>query len=101
MISITGTHSHNGMTGIAEWGTDRFGHAFYSSITQPLLIKQDCAFRLTAGQIKHDRMGVNATVMFGLNAAGQPTTCPGANPYYFKLVWTGPAGNTHTALVPY
>jgi len=101
VITVTGTHSHNGMTGIAEWGTDRFGHTFYSSISQPLVVKQDCAFRLTGGEIKHSRLGVNATVTFGLNAAGQPTACPGANPYYFKLVWTGPAGNTHTALIPY
>jgi len=101
VISIHGTHSHNGVSGIAEWGTDRFGHPFYTVITQPLVIRQDCAFRLTSGEVKHNRIASNATVTFGLNANGQPTSCPGLNPFYFKLVWTGPAGITYTAIHPY
>jgi hypothetical protein len=101
VFSVEGTHSHNGQTGIAEWGTDRFGHSFYTSITQPLIVRQDCMFRLTAGQVSHNRLASNATVTFGLNATGQPTSCPGANPYFFKLVWTGPSGIPITVIHPY
>ncbi len=99
--SITGTHTINNMNGVAEWGTDRFGHPFVSAITQPLVIKQDCNFRLTGGEIKHKRLNTEAVVTFGLNANGQPTGCPGAAPYYYKLVWTGPNNNTHTVIHPY
>jgi len=101
VITIHGMHSHNGHTNIAEWGTDRFGHQFVTVIANPLVIRQDCMFRITAGQVSHHRANSNATVTFGLNASGQPTTCPGSGPYYLKLVWTGPAGNTYTAIRPY
>lgn len=101
VVSITGTHTEGAKTGIAEWGTTRGGQAFTTSITQPLVIRQDCQFRLTAGQVKHEQRGTTATTTFGLNADGVATGCPGNGVYYCKLVWTGLNNNTRTMILPY
>ena len=101
VIASTGTHATNSTTNISEWGTDRFGHPFVTSISEPLKIRQDCSFRLVSGQVKHQRMQSESIVTFGLNAQGNPTTCPGAAPFYFKAVWTGPNGNSITVIHPY
>lgn len=100
VLSITGNHTEGNNTSIAEWGTNRFGHAFTTSITQALVIRQDCSFRLTGGEVKHEGVGT-ATATFGLNVMGNPTGCPGAGFYYMKLSWTGPLGNTYSTILPY
>lgn len=101
VITTTGTHSEGGVTGIAEWGTNRFGNAFTSRITQPLIIRQDCAFRLVSGKVAHSTALFNATVTFGLDAAGNATSCPGTGSYYLKIEWTGPSGIPRAAILPY
>lgn len=100
VITTTGTHTDGTTTGIAEWGTNRFGNDFVSAITQPMIIRQDCDFRLTAGQVTHSRMIATVVVTFGLNADGNPTTCP-VGVYYFKSVWTGQNGVVRTFILPY
>jgi hypothetical protein len=101
VITTTGTHADGAATGIAEWGTNRFGHAFTTAITQPLIIRQDCNFRLTNGKVTHVTSLFNAAVTFGLNAAGAPATCPGTGSYYMKIEWTGPGGVPHIVILPY
>ena len=102
VITTTGTHSDGTNNNIAEWGTNRFGNTFTSSITAPLVVRQDCNFRLVSGQVKHSVPLFTATATFGLNELGNPGTCPGANGhYYVKITWTGLAGIPHTALFPY
>lgn len=100
VLTIAGTHTDGSNTQVAEWGTNRFGHAFTTSITQPLVFRQDCLLRLTSGQVKHQGFAT-ATVTFGLDAMGNPTTCPGAGHYYLKLNWTGPNGNSQELIKPY
>ena len=100
-ITVTGLHTENGISGIAEWGTNRFGNSFTSAITQPLVFRQDCSFRLGSGKVEHRTAYFNATATFGLDASGNPTGCPGASSYYMNFVWTGPAGNTRSAILPY
>lgn len=100
VVTITGTQTDGAQTGIAEWGTNRFGHTFKTIITQPLIIRQDCDFRLTAGEIKHEGVAT-ATATFGLDVDGNPTTCPGSGRYYFKLVWTGSNGTIKKIILPY
>jgi len=100
VATITGTHTDGNNNHIAEWGTNRNGHAFTTSITQPLVIRQDCDFRLTSGEIMHQGFAT-ATATFGLNASGVATGCPGSGHYYYKLTWTGPNGNTFSAILPY
>lgn len=101
VITTTGTHTDGSNTGIAEWGTNRFGGAFATSIQEPLVVRQDCNFRLTSGKVKHTTPLVTAVATFGLNANGEPVSCPGLAPYYFKIVWTGPNGNSITVIRPY
>lgn len=101
VITTTGTHSENGLSGIAEWGTNRFGTAFTTAIQEPLVVRQSCDFRVTAGQVKHTVGATSATATFGLNAAGEPTACPGTGTYYLKVVWTGANGNSITVIRPY
>ena len=100
-ITISGTHSEGGVTGIAEWGLNRFGRPFTTVIAEPVVLKSDCAFRAGAGKVVHTTASYNAAVTFGLDATGAATSCPGTGNYYMKIVWTGPAGNSHTALLPY
>ncbi|MDP4265078.1 MAG: hypothetical protein Q8941_21295 [Bacteroidota bacterium] len=101
VITTTGTHVDGNNTGIAEWGTNRFGNAFSTSFVEPLVVRQDCNFRLTSGQVKHITPAVTATATFGLNASGDPTTCPGTGHYYCKVVWNGSNGNSLTVIFPY
>jgi hypothetical protein len=101
VITTNGIHSEGNQDNIAEWGTNRFGGSFTSATASPIVIRQDCSFRITSGQIRHVNALVDATLTFGLNATGQPTSCPGSNSYYYKLSWTGPAGNTYNVIAPY
>lgn len=100
VMTVTGTQTVNGITGVTEWGSDRFNRTFVTSISQPVVVRQDCAFRITSGQVKHNRQAVSATVTFGLNQAGAPAQCS-PNAFFMKIEWTGPNGNTHSHLMPY
>lgn len=100
-VVITGTGLHSDATnqGIAEWGMNRFGRTFVSVISQPVVVRQDCSFRLVSGQIQMIRPDVTTTATFGLDVNGNATTCPGTSPFYLKLVWTG--DKTYTFILPY
>jgi hypothetical protein len=101
VLTVTGNNSIGNTEGIAEWGTNRFGHAFTTAITQPLVIRQDCQFRLTSGQVTHEGFGT-ATATFGLDANGNPASCPtGSGHYYYKLVWAGTNGGSASIILPY
>jgi hypothetical protein len=100
VITSSGTHTDGAVTNIAEWGTNRFGNAFTTSTTAPLVIRQDCNFRLVSGEVRHVTPNVTATVTFGLDSSGNPVTCPSGS-FYFKLMWTGPNGGSGTVILPY
>jgi hypothetical protein len=100
VITTNGTHTDGNITGISEWGTNRFGNEFVTSITAPMVIRQDCNFRLVSGQVTHQRLLATTVVTFGLDAAGNPVSCPTSN-YYFKIVWTGANGVVRTYILPY
>jgi len=101
VITTTGTQTEGTTTGVAEWGTNRFGNPFKTSVTQPLIIRQDCNFRMVSGKVAHATNLFNATVTFGLDAAGAVTTCPGTGTYYLKIGWTGPSGLARIVILPY
>ncbi|HRN55726.1 MAG TPA: hypothetical protein PLL71_04710, partial [Agriterribacter sp.] len=100
VLTVSGTHTENNDNQVAVWGTNRFGTSFTSAITDPLIIRQDCSFRLTGGEIQRKVGSATATATFGLDAAGNPVSCPAGN-YYYKLVWEGPNGNSITAILAY
>ena len=99
VVSASGMHSDATHQGIAEWGMNRFGRTFVSVISQPIVVRQDCSFRLVSGQVQVIRPDVTTTATFGLDVNGNATTCPGAAPFYLKLVWTG--DKTYTFILPY
>ncbi|HYO22107.1 MAG TPA: hypothetical protein VER36_06855, partial [Flavisolibacter sp.] len=100
VMTIHGIGTNGTVTNAAEWGINRFAHPFTTSITQPLVFRQDCSGRLTSGEIKHQGFAT-ATATFGLDANGAPASCPGTGNYFYKLTWTGPAGNSVSTVLPY
>lgn len=101
VITSSGMHTEGNQNHIAEWGTNRFGHSFTTATVHPIIVRQDCSFRVTAGELKHVLPLVTTTATFGLDANGNPTGCPGAGNYYMKIVWTGNNGNSHFVILPY
>ena len=101
VITTSGTHSEGGVSGIAEWGTNRFGNPFVTAISQPLIIRQDCDFRLVSGEVIHSKLVADVTVTFGLDGTGTPTSCPLTGTYYYKAVWKGVNSVTKTIILPY
>lgn len=99
VISTSGNHTDGNTEGIAEWGSNRFGTSFVTIISSPLIIKQNCDFRLTSGTVKHMVGNVSAEVTFGLDKDGKPVDCP--DTFYYKLVYTGSNGKTYTVIFPY
>lgn len=99
VISVTGISSLG--NGIAEWGTNRFNKDFTCAIIEPLVVRQSCNFRLVSGQLKHTGAAATTTTTFGLDANGNPiTSCPSGLLFY-KIVWTGPNGNSNTHIGSY
>lgn len=100
VASVKGLHTAGNENNIAEWGTNRLGLAFATSTVEPIVVRQDCDFRVTGGVIKHTVGGATATGTFGLNAQGNPVSCPEGS-YYVKVIYLGPGGNSITLILPY
>lgn len=101
IITVSGTHTDGNVQNIAEWGINRLGHAFTTSTIQPIVVRQDCNFRIVSGEVQHVTPAVTLVTTFGLDATGNPTSCPGTGSYYFKAVWTGAGGKSITIIMPY
>ncbi|MBS1920532.1 MAG: hypothetical protein JST17_09790 [Bacteroidetes bacterium] len=101
VITSTGMHTDGNTTGIAIWGTNRYGKDFTWQITQPIVVRQNCDFRVVSGQVINTRPGATATATFGLDASGNPTSCPGTGHYYMKIVWVNSNGVSATVILPY
>ena len=102
VMTETGMQTQNGVSGISEWGTNRFGNPFTMQIVNGLVVAQSCNFRLTTGQVALTNAAGTTTITFGLDANGNATGCPvGSATYYFKLVWTGVGGKSYTYIAPY
>jgi hypothetical protein len=100
VISATGTYSSGNIQHISEWGVNRGGQEFTTVIAEPLVIRQDCNFRVTSGRIEYNT-DTKLAITFGLDVNGAPTSCPGAGFYYFKAEYTDLRSITHTLIWPY
>ena len=101
-LTVTGTHSDGTNSDIAEWGTNRRGKVFTARIVEPIVMKQDCEFRIGSGKICYTKFVVPVYLTFGLNASGVTTTCPGiSNPYYLKIEWNKLNGTAQSVLLAY
>ncbi len=102
IITTTGNATQGGYENVAEWGVNRFGISFISVISTPKVIQQSCNFRLTSGSnIIYRSDSLTSTITYGLDASGNPTTCPGTGNYYLEVIWTGPLGRTYPIILPY
>jgi hypothetical protein len=101
VINTTGTYSDGTDNNIAEWGTNPFNESFKTLISAPIVIRQDCDFRLVSGQNTVITAKGTGVITYGLDSNGDPTGCPGTGNYYFKLVWTGANGKIYTIIWPY
>ena len=102
VISTRGTHAEGTALNISEWGTNRLGKPFITQIAEPLVIRQDCDFRLVSGKIVYANLQSPVTITFGLNATGAATSCPvGTDHYYYKVDWTGLQNVAHSIILPY
>ncbi len=101
VVTESGTHTDGATDGITEWGSNRFGNAFETVISTPVVVKQSCSFRITAGEVKIIRPAVTLDLTLGLDGNGAPVTgeCPLI--LYFKLVYTGAGGKSVTLSLPY
>ena len=101
VMTTTGTHTENGTSDICVWGTNRFGDAFITAINGPVVVKQDCNYRVVSGEITHSRLAATIVVTCGLDINGATTGCPGTGNYYYKIVWTDNSNNIKTIILPY
>jgi hypothetical protein len=103
VVSTTGTYTSGSLSGISEWGIDRFGNNFTAQILQPRVISESCGWQLTGGEVALNNSLGTTTVTYGLNSTGAATGCPvGSATYYFELVWTSTAsGKSYTFIMPY
>jgi len=100
VVTESGLHTDGSTTGITEWGSNRFGNSFETVFSTPVVLAQSCSWRLTGGVIEVIRPAVTTTLSLGLDASGNPTSCPDGS-YYFKLVWAGAGGKSYTFILPY
>jgi hypothetical protein len=101
-IGVSGLRTANGVSGIAEWGINRYGNEFSTQILETLKMRSDCNFRLGAGKIQHNGVGATTVVTYGLDSTGAAQGCPGPTGlYYFKAVYTGANGNSVVIIRPY
>jgi len=103
VVTTSGLHTDGNLSGISEWGTDRFGSAFEVAILEPRVIMQACAWQMTAGEVAFTNAAGITTITYGLNATGASTGCPvNGGTYYFQLSWTAASsGKTYTFILPY
>jgi hypothetical protein len=92
VINTSGTHAEGNMTGIAEWGINRAGEVFHTRIEEPLVVKQECLFKVTGGRLSYNT-ATTMLITYGLNISGNATSCPGYFPYYYKAAYTDLSDN--------
>jgi hypothetical protein len=76
-ITVTGFGTNNGYSKVAEYGINRFGGVFTTTIEKPLIIRFCTSrYKLTDGQVAHHRMGKDFTVTYGIDINGAAVTSP-------------------------
>jgi hypothetical protein len=87
-ITLEGLSEVNGVTNVLAHGSDRNGDNFVISVEAPLVFSETCDYRLTAGRVDYQAVGMDGNVTFGVDEEGNPSPCPGqGNPYYFQADW--------------
>jgi hypothetical protein len=95
VITSTGNKSIGAQSGISAAGTTRAGKHFVTSIEEPMVIRQDCYFRLVSAKLVQAQ-GQTLIIKFGLDENGEAVSCP-AGAFYLKASWDG----GHSFILPY
>jgi hypothetical protein len=102
VITTTGMDSVGGIANVSEWGGNRYGNSFITSITTPLVATAGCNYQVTAGQVQLTNPTGVTILNFGLNSSGSATGCPATGGYYyFQFSWSGTGGNPYSSIRPY
>jgi hypothetical protein len=99
-IRIEGTGSAENYTNLSAWGTTRFGGAFYTQITEPIVVNNTCGFGKPVSGLKvHHRPVRTITALFGTDQDGVAVTT--GCPFGYKLTWEKATGNTKSEVIAY
>jgi len=102
VISTTGIDTAGGIQNVSEYGGNRYGNGFITSVTSPLITTAACDFQVTAGQTQLTNPAGVTTMLFGLDSSGTDTGCPsGGASFFYKLNWTGSGENPYSAVRAY
>lgn len=100
-VAITGLHTEGSVGKIAEWGINRFGDSFITTIDVPVVLSFQCDKRVISGEVTHKTTAYTATATFGLSSSGQPvSSCPEGN-YYCNVEWVGLNNKPFNTIFPY
>ena len=83
VITSIGDKNAGNKIGISASGTTKAGRQFVTTIVEPMIIRQDCYFRIVSAKL-YQEQGENLTIKFGLNENGDAVTCP-AGSYYLQV----------------
>jgi hypothetical protein len=98
VITISGFGEADGKSNLVEWGTNRRNTAFYTQISTPIVMSQDCDYKPSGG-VKIHYVGLRTvTTTLGTDESGIPVTSGCAS--YYKVSWDGVNG-TKTVILPY
>lgn len=102
VITTTGTDTAGGQQNVSEYGGNRYGNSFITSVDTPLVNTAACDFQVTKGQIHLTNPSGVTTMIFGLNASGTATGCPtSGSSYHYQLQSTGEGEANYSAVRAY
>lgn len=100
-VKVEGTANQGGHSQVAEWGVNRRGNTFYSTISVPVVWRiDDCPRGPISGQRILYGTVYTLNIDFGVNQDGTSYGGSGC-PYGLKLSWTGRRGKTREAVLAY
>jgi hypothetical protein len=97
-IKIEGFGEADGKTNLVEWGANRRNATFYTQISTPIIMSEECDYQPSSG-VKIHYVGVRTiTTTLGTDVNGTPVTSGCAD--YYKISWEG-VGAAKTVILAY
>jgi hypothetical protein len=103
VITTTGIDTASGLQNVTEFGGNRYGNGFITTVTTPLVVSQGCSWRITAGQEQLVNPAGTTVLTFAVDTSGNPVAgCPanGVN-YFCQAHWSGTGEDSVTVRFPY
>jgi hypothetical protein len=98
IITISGFGEADGKSNLVEWGTNRRSNLFYTQISTPVVMSQECDYKPSSGVKVHYVGARTVTTTLGTDESGIPVTSGCAS--YYMVSWEG-VGGTKTVILPY